>query len=82
MVVLHSKNLRERMSALGHKRTLRLASPMSALPPKADIGTQSWNVRFVPKAEIRILFDQLIGALLEKWGHVETEQLGCLEIDH
>ena len=21
---------------------------MSALPPKADIGTQSWNVRFVP----------------------------------
>src|SRR5262249_18043398 len=26
---------------------------MSALPPKADIGTQSWNVRFVPKADIR-----------------------------
>src|SRR6516162_1183184 len=25
---------------------------MSALPPKADIGTQSWNVRFVPKADI------------------------------
>src|SRR6516165_2888882 len=25
---------------------------MSALPPKADIGTQSWNVRFVPKAHI------------------------------
>src|SRR5215469_4283384 len=24
---------------------------MSALPPKADIGTQSWNVRFVPKAD-------------------------------
>ena len=22
---------------------------MSALPPKADIGTRSWNVRFVPK---------------------------------
>jgi len=21
---------------------------MSALPPKADIGTQSWNVRYVP----------------------------------
>src|SRR5215470_32998 len=26
--------------------------PMSALPPKADIGTQSWNVRFVPIADI------------------------------
>ena len=25
---------------------------MSALPPKADIGTQSWDVRFVPKADI------------------------------
>src|SRR6516165_8972835 len=25
---------------------------MSALPPKADIGTHSWNVRFVPKADI------------------------------
>ena len=25
---------------------------MSALPPKADIRTQSWNVRFVPKADI------------------------------
>jgi hypothetical protein len=25
---------------------------MSVLPPKADIGTQSRNVRFVPKADI------------------------------
>ena len=25
---------------------------MSALPPKADIGTQLGNVRFVPKADI------------------------------
>ena len=30
----------------------RAEVPMSALPPKADIGTQSWNVRFVPKADI------------------------------
>jgi len=51
---------------------------MSALPPKADIGTQWWNVRFVPKADIRILFEQLIGALLEKWGYVETERFGSL----
>src|SRR3974390_3312421 len=29
---------------------------MSALPPKADIGTQSRNVRFVPKADIRNRF--------------------------
>ena len=28
------------------------SSPMSALPLKADIGTQSRDVRFVPKADI------------------------------
>jgi len=36
------------MSALGQKQTLEKVRLMSALPPKADIGTQSWNVRFVP----------------------------------
>jgi hypothetical protein len=30
------------------KQTLTSAWAMSALPPKADIGTQSRNVRFVP----------------------------------
>jgi hypothetical protein len=44
------------MSALGHKRTFREVETMSALPPKADIGTQSRNVRFVPKADIRAAF--------------------------
>src|SRR6516162_8598253 len=34
------------MSALGHKRTLLGVRSMSALPPKADIGTRSQNVRF------------------------------------
>jgi hypothetical protein len=40
------------MSALGHKRTFSEVCVMSALPPKADIGTQLWNVRFVPKTDI------------------------------
>jgi len=39
-------------TALGQKRTFRDADAMSALPPKADIGTQLGNVRFVPKADI------------------------------
>ena len=47
----HSKSERL-MSALGQKQTSRLPERMSALPPKADIGTQSWNVRFVPKGDI------------------------------
>src|SRR5215469_10604894 len=40
------------MSALGQKRTWRGVRPMSALPPKADIGKHPRNVRFVPKADI------------------------------
>jgi hypothetical protein len=36
------------MSALGQKQTSERVQSMSALPPKADIGTQSWNIRFVP----------------------------------
>ena len=43
------------MSALGHKRTLVRVHMMSALPPKADIGTQSWNVRFVPNSDVGLL---------------------------
>jgi hypothetical protein len=39
------------MSALGHKRTFRLALSMSALPPKADIEATQTNVCFVPKAD-------------------------------
>src|SRR5262249_2523437 len=50
--VLRSSNFFNGMSALGQKQTLRSVRPMSALPPKVDIGTQSWNVRFVPKADI------------------------------
>ena len=45
---LHSSNREAPMSALGQKQTLEKVRLMSALPPKADIGTQSWNVRFVP----------------------------------
>jgi hypothetical protein len=48
---------------------------MSALPPKADIGTQPRNARFVPKADILrrsknsalrgLSFDRRVGAQLE-----------------
>jgi hypothetical protein len=51
-VSLHGSNPEPFMSALGQKQTLIRLLYMSALPPKADIGTQSRNVRFVPKADI------------------------------
>jgi hypothetical protein len=40
-VSLHSSNHKLLMSALGQKQTLRRVSPMSAIPPKADIGHDS-----------------------------------------
>src|SRR5262245_2387931 len=40
------------MSALGQKQTFKRLRLMSALPPKADIGTKPRDVRFVPKADI------------------------------
>ena len=40
------------MPALGQKRTSEHVRVMSAIAPKADIGTQPLNVRFVPKADI------------------------------
>jgi len=56
---------------------------MSALPPKADIGTQPLDVRFVPKADIgRSLFDHLVGGGDQRlWDH-QTKRLRGLEIDH
>jgi hypothetical protein len=51
-VKLRGSNPEPLMSALGQRQTSRHLQPMSALPPKADIGIQSRDVRFVPKADI------------------------------
>src|SRR5262249_30980189 len=49
------------MSAMGQKQTSAHVRVMSALPPKADIGTQPRNVCFVPKADFATsLFDYLV----------------------
>jgi len=48
---------------LGQKRTFTHLRPMSALPPKADIGTQSGNVRFVPKADMKGLYSMTSRAM-------------------
>src|SRR5215831_14127428 len=61
-------------SASGQKRTFEHVRAMSALPPIADIGTQSRDVRFVPKADKvrcskKALFDHLVGELLKLSRH-------------
>jgi hypothetical protein len=52
VINLRGSNPEPLMSALGQKRTSEHVRSMSALPPKADIGTQSRDVHFVPKADI------------------------------
>jgi hypothetical protein len=70
------------MSALGQKQTLRRVRVMSALPPKADIGTQSWNVRFVPLADIPSrATDYTVGAIgcaTKRADHHVREEVGGL----
>jgi hypothetical protein len=46
---------------LGHKRTLEQFRSMSALPPKADIHCRDQHVRFVPKADIGLSLDHVVG---------------------
>jgi hypothetical protein len=54
---------------------------MSASPPKADMRAATRDVRFGPKADIRSLFDQLIGAADERIGDSDAERLGGLKVD-
>src|SRR5215469_11253647 len=60
---------------------------MSALPPKADIGTQSRNVRFVPKADSCTAangassFNQLIGAVEQLRRDGQTKRFCGLQVD-
>jgi hypothetical protein len=64
------------MSALGQKQISDSRLLMSAIPPKADIVQHGGNVRFVPKADIHRLFDQLVGGDKQALRDGETERLG------
>src|SRR5215831_2251135 len=60
-------NLRPPMSASGQKQTSEHVHAMSALAPKADIGTGSRNVRHVPKADITRSTLQRSSLRLRSW---------------
>jgi hypothetical protein len=57
--VHHNKIVRP-MSALGQKRTSEHVRATSALPPKADIAKHNGHVRFVPKADISLIFGRCL----------------------
>ena len=54
---------------------------MSALPPKADIGTQSRDVRHSALRQKTLLFDHLIGAGEQCWGNVKADCLGGFQVN-
>ena len=66
----------------GAARLILRQSGMSALPPKADINRKGSNVRFVPIADIPLLFNRLIHAGKQRRRHCEAEGLGGLEVDN
>jgi hypothetical protein len=70
------------MSALGQKQTFAVHKPLSALLPKADICSALAHVRFVPEADITVLFDHLVGAREERGWDSEAERFRGLEVDH
>ena len=70
------------MSALGQKRTWQRILLTSALPPKADIGTQPCDVRFVPKAEVDASLNNFVCAREQRGRNCEAERLSSLEIDY
>ena len=60
---------------------------MSALPPKADIGTQSWNVRFVPKGDklhrIKMARHSIaLSAQKERWWNFDCKPSALLREAH
>ena len=70
------------MSALGHKRTYAVQKAMSAFTPKADMCSASGDVRFGPKADIKALFNDFVGACEHCRRYCEAQCLGSFKIDH
>src|SRR6516165_3141487 len=72
--------------ALGQKRTSERFQSMSALPPKADIGSACRDVRFVPKtdsctAAILLLFDLPVGAAKQRKRYCRAECLSGFQME-
>jgi hypothetical protein len=63
------------------RKSRHAAMVMSALHLKADVCGANRYVCYGPEADIA-LFDHLVSALLKRQRYVQSERLGCLEINH
>jgi hypothetical protein len=63
------------MSELGQTRKSAFATAMSAVAPIATELRTSREVRFVPKSEVSVLFDYMIGAQHQTGRNFMTDRL-------
>jgi len=64
------------------KAGIQKCPPHVCFTPEADIGTQSWNVRFVPKAHFANSFDCPIGERQKVGWNFTPYRFGRLEVEH
>src|SRR6478752_3946163 len=69
------------LSALGQKQTSRRQIATSFIPPVTDMQRPLCHVRKVPKAEVTILFDHLIGKPNQGIRYIKTKSFSRLQID-
>ena len=65
---------------MGHERTSARATAMCAFPSLAIRPRTSPGSALLPN--VAFSFDHLVGALLQRQGHLEAEGLGSLEVHH
>jgi hypothetical protein len=69
------------MSQLGQTRKSPPARVTSAYASGADFGRANRYARSVPNPDISLLFDHLVRTGDQRWRDINTERLGCSEID-
>jgi hypothetical protein len=70
------------MSALCQIRKSGRTTRQSALPSRSDIISRAYQVRKVPKAEVKsAVFDHLVDLRKRRCRHSETERFGSFEIE-
>jgi hypothetical protein len=82
VIALGQRAAEPRIETQGQAKTRHINQFCNRFPPKADIAERSLDVRFVPKADMRDLFNHHVSASNERGRHVNAIRLGSFKIDH